>query len=149
MLDGYSKLDPLTQKMLPVEADVPDLLVEMGYRKGGSTHTQATGDLAMIAFYYLLQIGEYTVKGKKNNTKTKQTVQFKLKDLKFFKKNKPGTLVCLPNNAPTSMIMTADSATLKSDNQKNGWQGICIHQEANGESFNCPVWALARWAIHL
>jgi hypothetical protein len=149
MLDGYSKSDPPTRKMLPVEAYVPNLLVEMGYGKGDSTHTQAIGDLAMIDFYYLLQIGEYTVKGKKNNTKTKQTVQFKLKNLKFFKKNIAGTLVCLPNNAPTSVIMTANSATLKLDNQKNGWKGICIHQEANGESFNCPVRALARRTIHL
>jgi hypothetical protein len=60
MLDGYSKSDPPTRKMLPVEVDVPNLLVEMGYKKGGSTHTQAIGDLGMIAFYYLLQIGEYT-----------------------------------------------------------------------------------------
>jgi hypothetical protein len=137
--------------MLPVEVDVPNLLVEMGYGKGGSTHTQAIGDLAMIAFYYLLRIGEYTVKGKKNNAKTKQTIQFKLEDLKIFKKNKAGTLVCLPNNAPTSVIMTADSATLKLDNQKNGWKGVCIHQdqEANGELFNCPVRALAQRAIHL
>jgi hypothetical protein len=101
----------------------------------------------MIAFYYLLQIGEYTVKGKKNNTK--QTVQFKLEDIKFFKKNKAGTLVCLPNNAPTSLVLTADSATLKLDNQKNGWKGVCVHQEANGESFNCPVRALACRALHL
>jgi hypothetical protein len=149
MLDGYSKSDPPTRKMLPVEADVPNLLAEMSYGKGGSTHTQATRDLTMIAFYYLLQIREYTVKGKKNNTKTKQTIQFKFKDLKFFKKSKAGTLVCLPNNAPTSVIMTADSATLKPDNQKNRWKGICIHQEANGESFNCPVRALVRRAIHL
>ncbi len=98
MLDGYSKSDPPTRKMLPVKADVPKLLVEMGYGKGGSIHAQAIGDLAMIAFYYLLRIGEYTVKGKRNNTK--QTVQFKLEDLIFFKKNKAGTLVCLPNNAP-------------------------------------------------
>jgi hypothetical protein len=117
MLDGYSKADPPTQKMLPVEADVPELLVEMGYGKGGSIHTQAIEDLAMIAFYYLLQIGEYTVKVKKNNTK--QTIQFKLKDIKFFKKNIAGTLVCLPNNAPTSLVLTADNATLKLDNQKN------------------------------
>jgi hypothetical protein len=143
MLNGYSKSDPPIRKMLPVKADVPNLLVEMGYGKEGSTHTQAIGDLAMIAFYYLLQIGEYTVKGKKNNTEIKQIVQFKLKDLKFFKKNKASTLVCLPNNAPPSMIMTADSATLKLDNQKNGWKGVCIHQEACGESFNCPVRALA------
>jgi hypothetical protein len=32
----------------------------------------------MIAFYYLLRVGEYTVKGSRNNTK--QTVQFKYKE---------------------------------------------------------------------
>jgi hypothetical protein len=101
----------------------------------------------MIAFYYLLQIGEYTVKGKENNTK--QTAQFKLKEVKFFKKNKAGTLVCLPKNAPTSLVLTSDSATLKLDNQKNGWKGVCVHQDANGESFNCPVRALVRRVLHL
>jgi hypothetical protein len=55
MLDGYSKSDPPTRKMLPVKADVPNLLVEMGYGEGGLTHTQAIVDLVMIAFYYLLQ----------------------------------------------------------------------------------------------
>ncbi len=54
MLNSYSKADPPTRKMLPVEADIPKLLVEMGYDKGGLIHTQAIGDLAMIAFYYLL-----------------------------------------------------------------------------------------------
>ncbi len=147
MLDGYSKQDPPTQKMILVEVDVPALLVEMGYGKGSTTHANAIGDLALIAFYYLLQIGEYTVKGTLNNTK--QTIQFKLKDIKFFKRNKVGTLVCLPNNAPPILMMTADSATLKLDNQKNGWKGICVHQEANRELFNCPVNALARRVLHL
>jgi hypothetical protein len=149
MLEGYSKVDPPTRKMLTVEVDVPELLVEIRYGKEGTIHTQAIGDLALIAFYYLLQIGEYTVKGKRNNTK--QTVQFKLEDVKFFKKNKMGTLVCLPNNAPASLVLTADSATLKLDNQKNGWKGVCVHQdqEANGEPFNCPVRALARRTLHL
>jgi hypothetical protein len=63
--------------MLPVEADVPELLVELGYGKDGTTQTQAIGDLALVAFYYLLRIGEYTVKGRrKSNKQAKQTVQF-------------------------------------------------------------------------
>ncbi len=57
--------------------------------------------------------------------------------------------MCLPNNAPTSLVMTADSTTLKLDNQKNGWKGVCVHQDAIRESFNCPVRALARRALHL
>jgi hypothetical protein len=64
MLEGYSKVDPPTRKMLLVEADVPELLVGMGYGKESTIHTQAIRDLALIAFYYLLRIGEYTVKGK-------------------------------------------------------------------------------------
>jgi len=81
--------------------------------------------------------------------KQKQTIQFKLEDVQFVKNNKAGTLVCLPRTAPAVLLMTADSATLKVDNQKNGWKGICVHQEANGELLNCPVRALARRVLHL
>jgi hypothetical protein len=142
MIEGYNKQDPPTKEMLLVQANVPELLVEMGYGKSGLPHAQAIGDLSLIVFYYLLRIGEYTVKGKRNNTK--QTVQFKLEDVTFFKKNKAGTLVCLPTTAPASIVMLADSALLKLDNQKNGWKSVCVHQEANG-----PVHALVRRVLHL
>jgi hypothetical protein len=151
MLDGYTKADPPIQKKLPVEAGVPELLVKMGYGKSGSIQSQAIGDLSLIAFYYLLRIGEYTVKCQHDRTKRarKQTVQFKVEDVTFFKTDKHGILRCLPHNAPFSLIMTAESATLKLDNQKNGWKGVCVHQEANGEAFNCPVKALACRVIHI
>jgi hypothetical protein len=55
----------------------------------------------------------------------------------------------LTKNAPLSLLLTADSATLKLENQKNGWKGVCMHQEANGEEFKCPVRALAQQVIHL
>ena len=57
--------------------------------------------------------------------------------------------MCLPANTPQTLILTADSATLKLDDQKNGWKDVCVHQEANWEAFNCPVRALARRVIHL
>jgi hypothetical protein len=63
--------------------------------------------------------------------------------------DKNGILRCLPRNAPYSLIMTAESTTLKFNNQKNGWKGVCIHQEANGEAFNCPVKALVCRVIHI
>ena len=125
MLEGYAKADPPTRKMLPVEADVPKLLVDLGYGKDGTIQTQAIGDLSLIAFYYHLL--------RQHNKQHKQTIQFKLNDVKLFKKNKWGTLVCLPDNAPAALILSADSATLKLDNKKNGWKGVCVHQEANGE----------------
>ena len=50
------KANPLTQKKLPVEADVPELLIKMGHGELGSLQVQAVGNLALIAFYYLLRI---------------------------------------------------------------------------------------------
>ncbi len=77
-----------------MEADVPKLLVKMGYGKLGSIQSQAVGDLSLIAFYYLLRIGEYTVKRQCDQTKRarKQTVQFKMEDVTFFKTDKHGIL---------------------------------------------------------
>ena len=100
-----------------------------------------------MLFYYLLHIGEYTIKGSRNNTK--QTIQFKYEDVSFFKKNSRGSLRCLPRNARDDLLMTADGATLKLYNQKNGWKGVCVYHEANGANMHCPVRALARRYLHL
>jgi hypothetical protein len=45
--------------------------------------------------------------------------------------------------------MSAHSATLKLDNQKNGWKGVCIHQEHNGNPITCTVWALGHCYLHV
>jgi hypothetical protein len=133
--------------MLPVEADVPEYLARIGSGSAASELQKAVGNHALIAYYYLLCIGEYTVKSARDNTK--QTVQFKMEDVTFFKKDSAGQLRKLPRNASHLAIMTADSATLKLDNQKNGWKGVCVHQEANGESNFCPVKALGRRYLHI
>jgi hypothetical protein len=141
-LDGWRKSDPPPTKNLPVEADIPEYLCHLGLAKNASPLDKAVGDLAVIAFYYLLRVGEYTIKGTRNSSK--QTVQFKVEDVTFFGKDSSGNLVQVGRNAPRELIMSAQSATLKLDNQKNGWRGVCIHQEANGESVACPVRALGQ-----
>jgi hypothetical protein len=87
MLDKYLKVDSATRKKLPVHSDVPELLVETAYQHGRTQLQQATVDLTMIVFYYLLRVGEYTIKGSRNNTK--QTVQFKYEDITFLQKEQP------------------------------------------------------------
>jgi hypothetical protein len=145
--DGWCKEDPQTTKQLPVEADIPELLADKG-RNGSATELErAIGDLSLINFYYLLRIGEYTVKGNRN--RTKQMIQFKYEDITFFKKNSSEQLQCLPQNALAHLIATANGATIKLDNQKNGWKGVCIYQEANGDNYLCPVKALGRRFLHL
>jgi hypothetical protein len=147
MLDGFRKGNPPTTKQLPVEADVPEFLVSLGLASEARELDRSIGDLAMIAFYYLLRIGKYTKKGARNNTK--QTQKFKLGDITFFAKDKQGNLRCLPWDAPSEEIKAADGATMKLDNQKNGWKGVCIYQESNSDPTYCPVWALSRRYLHL
>lgn len=146
-MDGWRKEDPPTVKKLPVAIDVPELLSAVGAEPTANALDQAVGDLVLIAFYYLLRVGEYTVKGRRNNTK--QTVQFRINDITFFKRDRNGRLKQLRRGDSNANITTADSATLKLDNQKNGWKGVCVHQEANGDAIHCPVRALARRYLHI
>jgi hypothetical protein len=118
LLDGYPIVDPPTEKKLPVKVEVPELLFDMGYGPSGMPLGQAVGDLTLIAFYHLLCMGEYIVKGTRN--KSKQTVQFKLEDITFFHWNETGQLWCLPRDAPFDLLLGAEGACLKHDNQKNG-----------------------------
>ena len=147
MLAGWKKMDPPTIKKLPVAIDVPELLSAVGRSPNANELDRAIGDLVLVAFYYLLRVGEYTIKGSRNNTK--QTVQFRLQDVTFFKRDQAGRLRQLGRAAADNDILTADSATLKLDNQKNGWKGVCIHQEHNGDTYHCPVRALGRRYTHI
>ena len=106
----------------------------------------ATADLITIAFYYLLRVGEYTSPKKvrvngvwKRATRTRQ---FRVGDVGFFKNHK-----LLPRRSPLNILLTADSATLKISNQKNGRMGQTIHHESTGD--NGAVAALARRTHHI
>jgi hypothetical protein len=147
MLDGFQKADPPTTKQVPVETDVPEFLVQLRLSPEARKLESAIGNLTLIVFYYLLRIGKYTTKGTQNNSK--QTEEFKLGDITFFAKYKQGNLCCLSRDASADLIAEADGATTKLDNQKNGWKGFCIYQEANGDPTNCPVRALGRRYLHL
>ena len=120
-------------KKLPVEVDIPELVASLGLEPNAGELIKAVGDNSLLAYYYLLRIGEYTVKRARNNSK--QPKQFKLEDATFFKKNKLGQLRQMAWDAPEEEIMTADSMTLKLDNQKNGWKAVCVHQEWNGDPY--------------
>ena len=58
------------------------------------------------------------MKGKRNDTK--QMVQFKLEDAICFHRYAKGCLRQLPTNRLDEEILSANGATLKPDNQKNG-----------------------------
>ncbi|EJK43807.1 hypothetical protein THAOC_37712 [Thalassiosira oceanica] len=74
MLDGFAKEDPPSEKKLAVGVDIPEHCCRRG-NKSAAAKAKAIGDLILIAFYFLLRVGEYTVKATRNNSK--QTVQFR------------------------------------------------------------------------
>ena len=107
----------------------------------------------MIAFYYLLRVGEYTAKGKGHQDweeSQTQTQPFRLKDIAFFSRH-PSTdrLVRLSPNASDDEIMSASNATLKLGNQKNGWKDVCINHEHNLHETLCGVRAIGRRYCHI
>lgn len=146
MIEGFRRADPPAVPQLAVPISVPNHC----YLSGGdkSPHDQAVGQLTLIAFYYLLRVGEYTkpkfcwVKGKK--VKASRTVQFTVGNVGFFKNGK-----LIPRSSDLKVLLDCDSATLKITNQKNGRMGDTIHQEAVKSSAANPVAALARRVHHI
>ncbi len=70
-------------------------------------------------------------------------------DTTFFTKDVQGNLRCLPGDAPPDLIASANDSTIKLDNQKKGWTGICVYQQANEDPINCPVRVMGHCYIHL
>lgn len=146
-LDGWKRHDDPVEKKLPVEVDVAEYLVKLGLMAGALNQTRAVGDLVMMAFYYLLRVGEYTSKGYRNDTK--QTVEFRAEHVTFFGKDSKGKLVQLSLGEPDEVIMAAESTTLMLENQKNGWHGVCVNHEHNGDEIFSPTRAIGRRICHL
>jgi hypothetical protein len=146
LMEGYRREDPPAVPQLAVPIRVPNKVRQTGYATNDHK-LQAIGDLAVIAFYYLLRVGEYTrprmittPQGKKRATRT---IQFHIRDVGFFKNHK-----ILPRNSPLHILLTADECTLKISNQKNGRMGETIHHHAIS-SPHCPVKCLANRVHHV
>ena len=73
-----------------------------------------------------------------------------MKDILFFRRNELGQLRQLSSRrASDKELLDACGTTFKLDNQKNGWKNVCVHHEANGDPYYCPVKAAARRFIHI
>ena len=74
-------------------------------------------------------------------------MHFKLEDTMFFCQDAKIHLHQLPIHALDEEILSADGATLKLDNQKNGWKGVCVYQKHNGDEKFRPVRELDRRCV--
>jgi len=99
------------------------------------------GELTLIAFYFLLRVGEYTHHGRG----IWRTQQFRLKDIKFFVDN-----LFIPMEQVRAYTQEINLVSLTIDNQKNGVRGqILSHHALTGNRRCCPVRAVVLRVIDL
>ena len=141
LLEGLRRVDPPAVPQLAIPATVPHTCFHKHKNSSNSTHRR-TADLCIVAFYYLLRVGEYTpprfIKRGTQIRRATRTVQFTIGCIGFFKNGK-----LIPRTSDLQTLLTADSATLRIINQKNGRMGTCIHHECSSKDTS-PVKALAR-----
>jgi hypothetical protein len=77
---------------------------------------QALADLVVLAFFFLLLVGEYTPSG----TRVTRTTQIRRKDLQFWRKRPTGLMDRISPLATLADLLAADSVTITLDSQKNG-----------------------------
>jgi hypothetical protein len=140
-IEGLRRMDPPPTPQLAVPITVPQRCCEIA-STADCSFLRAQSDLCTIAFFYLLRVGEYTnpmfVKRNGILVRATRTKQFSMGDVGFFKNGH-----ILSRKSPLSRLLTADSATLKITNQKNGRMGQTIHHTATAHPC-CPIKALAR-----
>ena len=134
LLKTYKDEDPAPKPQLALPVHAIQFTCQM-YWADNTARSQATADLIVVAFFFLLRVGEYTFP---TTQKKRRTTQFRLKDIIL---RKQGTI--LRQNASLTELQTADSVTMTIDRQKNGQKGATIHHHATGTPF-CPVLAICR-----
>ena len=102
-----------------------------------SYHHRAVADLCIIAFFYLLQVGEYTTPAIKLKRR-KRTIALRKCNIRLWCKG-----ILLEPTAELATLLTADSGTICITNTKNGTKGAVVHHNAIGGTL-CSVAALAR-----
>jgi len=143
MVESYRRQDPPPIPQLAVPVLVAESCYETGNQKNATPRMRATGELSIIAFYFLLRIGEYTMPSRIHerwDNRLTRTVQFTVGNISFWREG------MLLDSTNATDISNADEATMKLTNQKNGQKNGIIHHEAcdeNGDGL-CPVKALAQ-----
>ena len=100
--------------MLSIPVTFPDDCYRVAYAIGNDNQ-QATGDLNLIALYYFLRVEGYSylwkLKQHRYLVRATRTVQFRIKDIDFFKDGK-----ILPKISNLDDFLEVDSTTMKITN---------------------------------
>ncbi len=105
-----------------------------------SPHHAAVADLIVVAFFYLLRIGEYTAP---RNSRPKRILPLWKCNVRLWHKGQ-----LLDHESDLHTLLCADSATILIANTKNGTKGAFVYHDPVGGDI-CLVPALARRMANL
>ena len=137
MLRTYSKQDPPPNRVKPVPVQVLRHIMAIA-QASNLPFLLGIADMITIAFFFLLQPGEYT-------NSTSDTSPFRFIDVQLFLGEQRLDLV----TAPLASILAATFASLTFTDQKNGVRGEVIGLARSGCPSLCPVVAIVRRIHHL
>jgi hypothetical protein len=92
------------------------------------------GDLIVLAFFFLLRVGEYT-----KSYGERRTVPLRRKDIRLWHDTQ-----LVPNDAPLDSLLAATGVTIHLENQKNGTKNAVLHHYSSGVPGFDPVQSAAR-----
>jgi hypothetical protein len=124
-LKSLKEANPGSQAPIALPVEIIAATAVPAQSPRASARIRAVADLIVIAFFFLLQVREYTLPAAHPQTRT---VQFRCEDVRFWKNGR-----LLPHTSPLLLLCSADQVVLTIDNQKNGHRGEAInHHKVHG-----------------
>jgi hypothetical protein len=140
MLASFTKADPPPHRVKPVPIAVLRNVAATAAASQCPVQ-QATADMILLAFFFLLRPGEYTAKAE-----TTESKPFLFENVQLF--IGPTHRLDLRTATPLQ-LQQATFATLTFADQKNGVKDEVVGHARSGDPYLCPVLTLVRRIIHL
>jgi hypothetical protein len=140
----YKEADPPPKRQLALPTTVFRWLAGPYYSSCHPNSSMATlVDLIILAFFFLLRVGEYIRSAPAEQLK-KRTIPLRKQDVRLWAQG-----ILLDNEAELEVLNSANKVSIALANQKNGTRGQWITHSSTGDPVFCPVRVAARRLDHL
>jgi hypothetical protein len=133
MIRRWKAEDPVPR---PQQA-LPSSTIHMIAMTCGNSHSlkrQVTADLVMVAYFFLLRVGDYTPTTPKKGS-AKQSIPLWKRDITCWHNTHT-----IPTDSPVERLQQADGVTINLANQKNGAKDVKVSHSQSGDASPWPTW---------
>lgn len=127
---------PKPQQALPSSTVI---WIATQYALAASKRLRIVGDLIVLAFFFLLRVGEYT-----QSSGERRTIPLRRQDIRLWDNGQ-----LLPHTSPLAVLLNATGITIHLENQKNGHKNAVLHHYSSGIPGFDPVQSAARLVFEI